>query len=333
MKFKNMNITIDITTKCNLKCKHCRTNSINHDLTMEELEIIIDKCKEFKPMGVFISGGEPLTRKDIVDVVKATKRLAPTTILNTNSLLLTEDLLKELIDAGLNAIQVSLDGTEKFHDEIRGAGKYKKTIEKMKLISKYKDKIELHISSLVTSLNIDYMEEFVKQIIDVEKIDVKILGFKRFIPNNELAGKGNLGKDGLKKMYNTLEKLQTKYKNITNVVADFPIKNIYQSELAKEIMHKYDLGCVGCSAGVNGICIRNDGTVSPCSLLYVSCGNILEENLDKILESEVMKKVIKRDIKGKCGTCNHKLICGGCRAAAYQLTGDYLAEDPECYIC
>ena len=333
MKFNNMNITIDITTKCNLRCKHCRTNSIEHELSLDELKIIIEKCKDFKPMGVFISGGEPLIRKDIVEVVKETKKLAPVTILNTNSLLLTEDLLKELIDAGLNYIQVSLDGIEQFHDDIRGKGKYKQTIEKMKLINKYNDKIKLHISSLVTKFNIEYMEEFAKQIIEVEKIDVDILGFKRFIPNNELAGKGNLGKDGLMKMYNTLQKLQKKYDGITNVVADFPIKNVYQAELAEKIMHKYDLSCVGCSAGVNGICIRNDGTVSPCSLLYVSCGNILTEDLDAIMNSEIMKKILNREVKGKCGSCKYKLICGGCRAAAYQLTGDYLSEDTECYIC
>ena len=92
MKYENMNITVDITTKCNLRCKHCRTNSINHELSMEEIDTIIEKCKPFKPRAVFISGGEPLVRKDIVDIVKKFKRLAPITIINTNSLLLTEEL-------------------------------------------------------------------------------------------------------------------------------------------------------------------------------------------------------------------------------------------------
>ena len=332
MKFKNMNITIDITTKCNLHCKHCRTNEIDHELTIDELKRIVNKCKKFKPMGVFISGGEPLTRKDIVDVVKLTKELAPVTILNTNSLLLTEDLLKQLIEVGLNYIQVSLDGTEKSHDEIRGKGTYRKAIEKMHLINKYNDKIKLHISSLVTKFNVDYMEDFVHQILDVEGIDVDILGFKRFIPNNELAGKGNLGKDGLEKMYNNLSLLQKKYNDKSKIVADFPIKNIYQREKSFEIMKKFNLNCVGCSAGVNGICIRNDGTVSPCSLLYINCGNILQNNLDNILNSDPMVKIMNRDVKGKCGTCKNKLICGGCRAAAYQLTGDFLNEDTECYL-
>lgn len=332
MEYKNMNITIDVTTKCNLRCKHCRTNEIVHELSLDEIKIIVKKCKDFKPRGVFISGGEPLTRSDIADVVKETKKLAPVTILNTNSLLLTEEKLKELIDAGLNYIQVSLDGIEKYHDFIRGKGTYKKTIEKLKLISKYSDKIKLHISSVVSSINIDGMEELVHQIIDVEQIKVQIFGFKRFVPNNELKESGALGKDGLKELYDKLEKLNKKYIDKTNIVSDMSMKNIFQEKRVYEIMDKYNLNCVGCSAGINGISIRNDGTVTPCTLLYISCGNIFKKSLEDILNNDIMKKIKNREVEGKCGDCKHKMICGGCRACAYQLSGNPLGEDPECFI-
>lgn len=333
MEYKNMNITIDVTTKCNLRCKHCRTNEIVHELSLDEIKTIVKKCKDFKPRGVFISGGEPLTRNDIADVIKETKKLAPVTILNTNSLLLTEEKLQELIDAGLNYIQVSLDGIEKYHDFIRGKGTYKKTIEKLKLISKYSDKIKLHISSVVSSINIDGMEELVHQIIDVEQIKVQIFGFKRFVPSNELKESGALGKDGLKELYDKLEKLNKKYIDKTTIVSDMPMKNIFQEKRVYEIMDKYNLNCVGCSAGINGISIRNDGTVTPCTLLYISCGNILKESLEDILNNDIMKKIKNREVGGKCGNCKHKMICGGCRACAYQLSGNPLGEDPECFIC
>ncbi len=332
MEYKNMNITIDVTTKCNLRCKHCRTNEIIHKLSLDEIKTIVKKCKEFKPRGVFISGGEPLTRNDIADVIKETKKLAPITILNTNSLLLTEEKLQELIDAGLNYIQVSLDGIEKYHDFIRGKGTYKKTIEKLKLISKYSDKIKLHISSVVSSINIDGMEELVHQILDVEQIKVQIFGFKRFVPSNELKESGALGKDGLKELYDKLEKLNRKYKDKATIVSDMPMKNIFQEKRVYEIMDKYNLNCVGCSAGINGISIRNDGTVTPCTLLYISCGNILKESLEDILNNDIMKKIKNREVSGKCGNCKHKMICGGCRACAYQLSGNPLGEDPECFI-
>lgn len=332
MEYKNMNITIDVTSKCNLRCKHCRVNEIEYDMPLEEIKTAFKKLSDFKPRGVFISGGEPLIREDIVDIVKESKKLAPVTVLNTNSLLLTEEKLKDLIEAGLNYIQVSVDGIEEQHDYIRGKGTYRKTIEKLKMINKYSDKIKLHISSVVSLKNIDYMEEFARQILEVEKINVQILGFKRFIPNNVLKDTASLGREGLKKLYDNLNKLQKKYKGKTTIASDMPMKNVFNEKKAFEVLKKYNMQCVGCSAGVNGISIRNDGTVTPCTLLYISCGNILKQDLNEIMENASMIKIKNRELKGKCGNCKYKQICGGCRAEAYQVTGDYLEEDTECFI-
>ena len=332
MEYKNMNITIDVTSKCNLRCKHCRVNEIEYDMPLEEIKTAFKKLSDFKPRGVFISGGEPLIREDSVDIVKESKKLAPVTVLNTNSLLLTEKKLKDLIEAGLNYIQVSVDGIEEQHDYIRGKGTYRKTIEKLKMINKYSDKIKLHISSVVSLKNIDYMEEFARQILEVEKINVQILGFKRFIPNNVLKDTASLGREGLKKLYDNLNKLQKKYKGKTTIASDMPMKNVFNEKKAFEVLKKYNMQCVGCSAGVNGISIRNDGTVTPCTLLYISCGNILKQDLNEIMENASMIKIKNRELKGKCGNCKYKQICGGCRAEAYQVTGDYLEEDTECFI-
>lgn len=332
MEYKNMNITIDVTSRCNLRCKHCRVNEIEQEMSLKEISYIFDKLMDFKPRGVFISGGEPLMRDDIVEIVKKSKKLAPVTILNTNSLLLTEDLLIKLIEVGLDYIQVSIDGTQEIHDYIRGEGTYNKVIEKMKMINKYSDKIKLHTNCVVSKKNIDYMEEIAKQILDVEKIDIQIFGFKRFIPSNVLKDTAALGKEGLKQLYDNLNKLQEKYKGRTIIASDMPMKNVFNEEKALEIMKKYNLECSGCSAGVNGISIRNDGTVTPCTLLYISCGNILNESLEQILKNVNMVKIKERDLKGKCGECKYKKICGGCRAAAYQITGDFLGEDTECFV-
>ncbi len=333
MEYKNMNVTIDVTSKCNLNCKHCRVNEIDYDMTLDEIKTMFLKLKPFKPRAVFISGGEPLMRNDIVDIVKESKKLAPVTILNTNSLLLTEELLKQLIEANLDYIQVSLDGIEEIHDYIRGKNTYKMAIDKMKLINKYSDKIKLHINCVVSKINLDTMIEFAEQILDIEKINVQIFGFKRFIPSNVLKNTSALGKEGLKQLYDNLSYLQEKYKDKTVIASDMPMKNIYKEQEVKKIMNKYDLKCAGCSAGVNGISIRNDGTVTPCTLLYIDCGNILKNDLEDILNNPDITNIKNRKLKGKCGNCKYKMICGGCRAVAYQLTGDFLEEDMECFIC
>lgn len=326
----NYSATVDITTRCNLSCKHCRTENIDYDLSLEQVEETAKKLSHPNRKIVFISEGEPLIRKDIVQIISIFKKYIPFVCINTNSLLLNEDLLDELIEVGLNYIQVSLDGIKDTHDYIRGKGCFDTTMEKLKMISN--KNIKLHISCCVSKLNIDSMYDFVKELLLIHNIKVDILGFKRFIPKNEMAGTYNLGKDGLKKLYNNYESIKKDFSHITNIVVDFPQKNIFNIEQVNNIIKKYKLSCAGCSAATGGPCIRVDGSVSPCSLLYVNAGSIFEHSLDEIYETEPFLEICKRNLKGKCGICNYKLICGGCRAAAMALNNDYLAEDSECFI-
>lgn len=327
----NYSATIDITTRCNLQCRHCRTESVDYDLSLDQIELIAQKLAHPKRRIIFISGGEPLTRPDIVEIVKIIKLYVPCVCINTNALLLTEPLLKSLIEVGLNYIQVSIDGTRSQHDYIRGAGNFDKAIQKLHLISKYPS-IKLHVSCCVSLYNIADMEPLAEYLIEQENLKIDILGYKRFIPNNEMAGKYNLGIRGLKEMMKKIEVLQEKYRNVLTIATDFPQKNIYQHEKALNVIKKYNLSCVGCSAATGGPCVRADGTVSPCSLLYVISGNILTQSLEEIYSSSVYQSLCNRELKGKCRTCTYRLTCGGCRAAALTINGDYLAEDPECFI-
>lgn len=326
----NYSATVDITTRCNLRCKHCRTESVDYDLSLEQVEIIAQKLAHPQRRIVFLSGGEPLIRKDIVQIVKIFKKYIPCVCINTNSLLLTEELLDQLIEAGLNYIQVSLDGLKETHDYMRGTGNFDKAIDKLRMINQ-KD-IKLHISCCISLLNIDTMYDFAKELLVNQGISVDILGFKRFIPKNQMAGKYNLGVNGLKQLYANFEEVKKGFSNITTVVVDFPQKNVFNVEKVESVMKKYNLTCSGCSAATGGPCIRADGNVSPCSLLYVQAGNIFADTLEEIYESDPFVEICNRNLKGKCGNCKYRLICGGCRAAALAIHNDYLAEDPECFL-
>ena len=147
-----------------------------------------------------------------------------------------------------------------------------------------------------------------------------------------MAGKYNLGKEGLKELYDKIDLYAKKYEKYTRIVCDFPQKNIENADMANEIMKKYNLKCTGCSAATGGPAIRTDGAVSPCSLLDISYGNIIKNSIEDIYSSDVFENLLNRKLSGKCGTCDYRLVCGGCRAAAFLLTGDYLGEDVECFI-
>lgn len=332
LKNKLVSATIDITTSCNLSCKHCRLERLTYDMCLDEIETVCKKLHEYSTRMIFVSGGEPLIRKDIVEVVRLIKKYIPIITINTNGLLLNRELLEELIDAGVNYFQVSLDGLEEEHEKIRGEGTFKKTIENMKLICEYKDKVRLHVSSVVSKLNINKMDIFVDYLENKMQLPIQIIGFKRYVPKNIMAGKYNLGKDGLKQMWENVQQITTKYRGKVEIVCDFPIKNVFNKEKAEFVMKKYNLECAGCSAATSGPAIRSDGSVSPCSLLDVSYGNLVENSIEQIYESDIFENLIKRKLTGKCGECLYCQICGGCRAAAYLINGDYLSEDPECYI-
>lgn len=180
--------------------------------------------------------------------------------------------------------------------------------------------------------NIDKMEEFIRFLVVEKKFPLQIVGFKRYVPKNEMAGKYNLNQEGLKKLYDNVEYLKNKYGSYTRIACDFPQKNVFNVDETKRIMEKYNLKCVGCSAATGGPAIRTDGSVSPCSLLDVSYGNILTDSIESIYESDIFQNLMDRKLTGRCGECKHRITCGGCRAAAYLLTGDYLGEDKECFI-
>jgi radical SAM protein with 4Fe4S-binding SPASM domain len=86
----------------------------------------------------------------------------------------------------------------------------------------------------------------------------------------------------------------------------------------------------GCRAGIGMLSIKPNGDVVPCPLLEVKAGNVTEQSLREILNSEVFVTLRSREVKGKCGACKFKELCGGCRVRAYRQSGDYMAEDPLC---
>jgi len=324
--------TIDITTRCNLKCKHCRTEDVDYELSLDQIKIILKKLKHPKRRIIFISGGEPLTRPDIVEIIKLIKKSFPFVGINTNSLLLSEELLLSLESGGLDYIQVSLDGLKATHDYMRGEGCFDEVMKKMSMISN-KTNIKLHVCCCVSKLNLYEIEKFATFLIESSDFKIALLGFKRFVPKNQMAGKNNLGIDGLKALLDTVEKMQKQYEGKTVISVDASQKNIANYDNALKVLDKYNMTCVGCTAASGGPSIRADGTVSPCTLLYVNSGNLLESSLNEIYKSEVYKKLCARELKGKCLTCKYIKVCGGCRAVALAIHGDYLAEDPECFIC
>lgn len=325
-------VSFDITTKCNLKCSHCRTEILDKDLTTVEILKIIDKLAVLNPRFIALTGGEPFMRNDLDKIIERIKSYDIAVQINTNSLLIKEDVLKKLIEEyGIDFIQVSLDGIKSTHSKYRGENLFEKTIKQIKMISKY---TKLIINTTVSTLNINDLEKMGEYLFEKEDINCYVWGFKRLIPTNDFGKKHFLKSDDLYKLCEIWSHLRKKYKDKVMVKTDIPQKNVMIKDQVLSTMKKYDINIAGCAATNSSITIKANGDVAPCTIIPITLGNILKTDLQEIMKNRTMQNLINREnFNGKCGKCEHLRICGGCRAIAYALTGDILGEDGACFLC
>ncbi|WP_242939277.1 radical SAM/SPASM domain-containing protein [Tepidibacter thalassicus] len=325
-------ISFDITTKCNLNCNHCRTEILENELTTNEIFKVIDNIAQLNPRFIALTGGEPFIRKDLDKIIERIKSYDIAVQINTNSLLIEEDYLVELTEKyGIDYIQVSLDGLESSHMEYRGKDVFTRTIEQMKMITKH---TKLIINTTVSKLNINKLHDIAKYLFEEEKIDCYTWGLKRLIPTNDFGKKYFLQKDDLYRLCEIWNELRKEYKDRVMIKTDTPQKNCLSREQVKLAMDKYQMKVAGCAACNSSITIRANGDISPCTIIPLKLGNLLEMDIHEIMNTTMMQNLIHRkNFEGKCGSCENLNLCGGCRAIAYALTGNVLGEDGACFLC
>jgi radical SAM protein with 4Fe4S-binding SPASM domain len=182
-------------------------------------------------------------------------------------------------------------------------------------------------------MNADYFKDMVLLASD---LSVSRLGFSRLVP----SGRGLtlltrvLTKERLKEVYETIFSLKTPG---LEIVTGDPVASQLGEEMPESTDGSFPEG--GCAAGLSGLTLLSDGTMTPCRRMGVPIGNILRDSLREIwATSDVLNALRdKRAYKGRCGTCRRWSMCRGCRAIAYayslsQGRNDFLEEDPQCFI-
>ena len=328
-----------ITNFCNLRCRHCYQEYFNSDEDLPWLKLktiyenILSTAQEWnKKMHITITGGEPLLKKEtflLLDYLDLKDEISELSLI-TNGFFLNEEICQRLDDSPkLKKIKISLDGaSEKTNDFIRGRGTFNKV---MKAIEKVKKFSNLQITLMFTIMKINFKE--IEDTFELCKdFNLEGLMVERFIP---------LGQ-GISIEEQILDK--DEWKNLTNALLELCQINSPLNELlpyrAFQIKFNHStnsptLELLGapCTAGTDGLCIMPDGMVYPCRRFNLPVGNLVEQSLSKIWQnSEVLNKIReKNNLQGKCKECPIK-ECRGCRALAFALTGDYLAEDNQCWL-
>lgn len=315
-----------ITNKCNLHCKHCNMNSGKPDeneLSLDECKKIIDELVQNKVQKIMFSGGEPLSRTDFFEISNYAFSKGIVISMTTNSLLLTDDIIKNELYK-FEIIRVSLDGNnEEEHEFIRNKkGSYKKTIDNIKKMIHHG--INVGIVTCISKRNIDSFEEMA--------LMLNKLGIRRwYLPLLSPNGRGAKIENEALSSLETRDFLLRVSKISEQVSFSINLDTPYYVLLKQE--NEVKNVSAACPAAVSEMVILSNGDISPCCQLPVIGGNCFKEGIKSVWNnSKVFKEFRNRSLlKGNCSKCKFIMACGGCRANAYVKYKDYLEGDDMCW--
>lgn len=323
-----------INDACNLRCKHCYHETYNkkelNDIELLNICNIISKALIKWNMNgrISLTGGEPFLSPNlfkIIDFLEFDNNIKQYDILTNGTLIDNEQIIILSKLKKLRQVQISLDGSNpSINDKIRGNGSFYKTytaIKKMILNN-------IDISIMFTLTN-DNKKDYLDIINFCENNNIGALTIERVTPCGNSSFCDVIEKYELKEIY---EKITLRANDIKSKLN---IRRLRPLWINTSYLDNRNLKVGGfCPVGYTSLAILHDGTVLPCRRLNIKLGNILEDGLYKIwYGSDILWNIRnKNNLNGKCNSCNKIDKCGGCRAIAYELTGDYMGEDVQCWI-
>jgi radical SAM protein with 4Fe4S-binding SPASM domain len=344
----------DYTYRCNLKCKHCYSNSnalARNELKTEEALNVVDQLADFGVVALAFSGGEPLMRKDFFEVAEHAVDSGLYVSLATNGTLLNKQTTRRLKKIGIHYVEISIDGSDaKSHDDFRGfPGAFDLAIAGLKNCVEQ----DLCASVAVTATKKNFKD--IPKILELaERIGAERFALFNFVPTGrgaEIVPEDLSPEEREKIMLFLLDKLLSGSKvtiltttpqlarvAVSRQQGEFsevflPMAHMQTSKVSKKAAALADF-IGGCGAGRLYCSVTPEGDVQPCVFLPIKVGNLKTEMFgDLWLNSEIFEALRNREnLKGSCGNCTFKYICGGCRARAYSYTHDILASDPGCIL-
>ncbi len=331
----------EVTRRCNLACVHCRASADNeqpeNELSREECFRFLDDLAEWSSPVVILTGGEPLLREDIFEIAEHGTRLGLRMVMAPNGTLITEERVRRMIDSGIKRISISLDGdTPESHDSFRQVkGAFEGALNGIRIARSAG--LEFQINTTVTRHNVHLIERILHLAIDLGAAAHHMFllvptGRGKYLTDAAISA------DEYEKVLNWFYDQRKKtaiHLKATCAPHYYRILRQRAHEEGEKISfqtHGLDAVTKGCLGGSAFCFVSHQGEVQPCGYLNISCGNVRQTPMKKIwLESEHFLRL--RDLsryEGKCGVCEYRRFCGGCRARAYEATGNYLAEEPLC---
>lgn len=310
-------IVFEITHRCNLNCITCfQDKFIKDELETNQIFKVFEILNNINVKYIQFTGGEPLMRKDILEILKESCKYFETT-LATNGLLLTKNFIKKINLYGVKFIQVSVDGLKDNHDKIRGQGTWEKVLKNIKLIKEYSD-IPVKIKMTGYKDNIDdypFLQKIAKKlgvVCSVSLFEKSGTGIDLDYASNKL-----IWENYFKKVFISLKNSK-----------DEKYVKKYQKSIFKE---NGPFGLYSCAPGIKQLSIGPNGDIFPCSSFTrkeFKLGNIFTNKLTEVLKKFHIPSIEEIPF---CRECDVRYWCkGSCRARTYYDKHTLYAKNPYC---
>jgi radical SAM protein with 4Fe4S-binding SPASM domain len=332
-------ISWNITRRCNLRCAHCYLPAVfrydetsdspgSCELTTREALRLIDQIAAVnEEVMLILSGGEPLLRSDIYELAEYASGRGMMVVIGTNGYFIDENIARTLKEKGVSGVSVSLDSVNaEIHDDIRQKkGSWDRAVKAIEICKRVG--LSVQMNTVVTSNNYDEMPELVQY--------ARSLGVRVFSPFFLVCtGKGEELTDITPEQYEELllliGELQEKRMGMmirTRCAPTFR-RILYQRNPESSLL-KLEAG--KCMAGTSYCRITPEGKVTSCPYMQSTAGNVRVKSFQEIWNKSGEFTLLRNPcLLGKCGACEFRLLCGGCRARAYATHDNMMEEDPWC---
>lgn len=328
-------VDFEITNRCPYKCYFCEgdipNTSIISELSTKECFKIFDKLSNAGVFNIFLTGGEPFLRSDLPDLIKYCIDVGLDPGTSTSAFYLDAFKLEEIIKAGLNGLQVSIQGQDDIYESIVGKpGSYSISMKNLEKL------IESGINVEVVCIGLKENLKCIPSLIrEIASLGIKYFRVLRFVPGHRKELLEHIPPKEL--VINTIPKIKKAAieNNIDLLLSFCPGLDASPSRIFEGI-HP---ATTTCTAGKTEFTILPNGDVYPCMEFKnrpeMHIGNILESNVAKLWNNPKMvmlRKLTPADYTGICGQCERKWTCYSARCVAYNLMNDLYGDDLSCYI-
>jgi len=323
----------NLTRRCNLECAHCYIAAGPHESAEAELDTaacrdIVDQVLAVNPAPLLIlSGGEPLLRGDLAEIAHHASANGATVVVGTNGTLLTDERIAALVEAGVRGVAVSVDSLRpSYHDNFR-RGRGALADVQGALARLRAARLDFIVQTTVTKGNRAELGALVAWSADEGAVSFNCYFL---VATGRGAALSDLAPADYEAVLADLARWERSYRGrmlVRAKCAPHFMRLVHQTDPDSPVLN-YETRC---PCGTQYCRITPDGKVTPCPYLPEVAGDLTSQRFADVWRSSpLFRRLREGPLQGKCGACEYRALCGGCRARGFALEGDVLAADPSC---